>query len=395
MKLVIDHLDSVTDWVVNSPSAISENDFEYYVAGLNSKSLLIKFDSSDTEKTATKVFSTSIDVADYDSLVLSVWSKNKKNQIYRKASDFVYKIKINDTDEYYLPFFETMTDVTIGIEEITEITQIVITALHEDNDYIIISEMIAEKEESSLDVLDSVKEHIDYFFNSMYGDGINIGNASGTAGNNYIDIPENPPWAERYAVILIKEGSIEETHQISDCDGERFYFASNHDGELLLNNFTSSAVVYLTFPCYKNPGQEDIRLPGVAIWGIDPDSKLSDAKLGVEVDTYSVTNDNFKERQLGQILSYTVLLDLESHNAELIMFMAKVVRRFIARESLWINGRRHYIFFAGPPIEQKPTLGIDIIPKMQYSISVDLRENIYNRVTVPKTTAINLQIFSN
>lgn len=395
MKQVIDHLISITDWTINSPSTISENEFQDYIAGLNSKSLLIKFDAADTTKTATKVFTTPFDVTDYDTLVFSVWSKSLGKQIYNKASDFNYKIKINGTDEYYMPIYDTMSDVSIGIEDVTSITQIEITALHTQEDYIVISEMIAEKEEASFDILTSIKEHVDYFIEEEYGDGISIATGvTGTVGNDFIEIGNDPSYIGRYAVIKIVEGANEETHQILDSDGEKFHFNSNYDGKTLLNSFTS-ATIYITFPCYFNPGQGEVRLPGIAIWGIAPEPKLTDGKLYTKVDTYSVTNDNFKERTIGLMLSYTVLLDLESYNTELIEKMAQVIRKLIARESLWINGRYHYTFFAGAPVEQKPTLGIDIIPKMQYSMTVDIRENIHDRITVPKTSVIDLDIFIN
>jgi hypothetical protein len=392
MKQVIDNLDDMTGWVVNSPSVISENEFKDYIAGLNNKSLLIKFDENDSIKTATKTFSSPIDVANYDTLVFSVWSKNKGKQIYNKANDFNYKIKINSTDEYYMQIYETMSDISIGIEEITEITQIQITALHEEEDYIIISEMIAEKEEPAYDILYAVKEHIDYYIDDQYGDGISIATGiTATIGNKYIDLNDNPFFIGRYTVVKLKEGATEEIHQIQDNDGSRFYFNSNYDGKIIQNTFTS-AVVYITFPCYFNHSQLEIRLPGIAIWGITPETKLTDAKLYTKIDTYNVNNDNFKGRQIGQILVYTILIDMESYSIELLEKMSQVVRNFIARESLWINGRRHDIFFSSIATEQKPALGFDIIPKIQYSLTVEIRENINDRVTMPKTSVIDLQV---
>ena len=392
MKQVIDNLISITDWTVNAPSTISENEFKDYIAGLNSKSLMIKFDKNDSVKTATKTFSSPFDVTNYDTLVFSIWSKNKGKQIYNKASDFNYKIKIDSTNEYYIQIYETMSDVSIGIEDVTEITQIQITALHNEEDYIIISEMIAEKEESAYDVLNAVKEHIDYYIDNEYEDGISIASSiTATSGNNYIDIAGNPFFIGRYTVIKIKEGSIEEIHQIHNNNGSRFFFNSNYNGKTIQNTFTN-ATIYIIFPCYFNHGQLEIRLPGIAIWGISPESKLTDAKLYTEIDTYSVNNDNFKGRQIGQILVYTILIDIESYSTELLEKLAQVVRKFIARESLWINGRRHDIFFSGTSIEQRPTIGIDIIPKIQYSMTVEVRENINNRVTMPKTSVLNLQV---
>ena len=142
-KIVIDHLTSATGWVVNSPSTITVQEFPEFIAGLNSTSLQIKFDSTDGTRTAVKTFGTPFDVTNYNTLVFSVWSRDKWANTFSQASDLQYKIKINDTAEYYFPVYKTFTNVNIGIESITSITKIEITPTHAETDYLIISEMIA------------------------------------------------------------------------------------------------------------------------------------------------------------------------------------------------------------------------------------------------------------
>lgn len=389
MKLQIDTLSSVTGWTVNSPSTISANSIKEYIAGFNSSSLLIKFSENDSVKTAEKTF-TAIDVTDYESLVFSVWSQQKGiNQAYTKPADFSYKITLNDTQEFYFQVYDTFTDVTIGIEDVTSISKIKITALHTDTDYLIISEMIAEKEEVPLDILLATKEHIDYYMaRSFYlsSNGLLIGTLSAVEDDVSVSI-NNPIFLDRYGVIKIDDGVNSETHQIEDNDGQTFQLNANFDGPEILNDYTA-ANVYLQFPCLINPQQDEIRLPGVSIWGIVPEFILRGGKLDIIRDSFSVDGTS-KERVEGQIQNYKILIDCESRSQELINIMTSVVRQFIAREFMWINGRRHDIYFDGSPVENIPGNGIDYIPRVQYSISIEVKENINQRQSVAATTTIN------
>jgi hypothetical protein len=152
------------------------------------------------------------------------------------------------------------------------------------------------------------------------------------------------------------------------------------------------ATVYLQFPTWINPRQDDIRLPGLAIWGVTPEPILRGSKLDILRDSFLSDGSESKQRVEGQILRYAILIDCESRSDELIDIMTRVVRVLAAGEKLWINGRKHDIYFTGTPIELRPTQGIDIISKIQYSIDVEVKENINDRQAVPTTTTINTTI---
>lgn len=390
MKLNIDALDSVTDWVVNAPSTISEITEKTFIAGLNAKSLLIKFDSSDTVKTATKTFGTPIDVSSYDTLVFSIWSqKYGVAKQYIKPSTFSYKIDIDGVREFYIPVWGSFSDIEIGIEDVSQITKIQITALHTKTDYIIISNMVAEKQEIELDILTAVKEHVDYWIEQVHGDGLLLGTVSATAGDTSITMT-NPTFLDRYGVVKIDDSVNNETHQVEDNNAGAFQLNDNFDGDQMVNAF-ANANVYLQYPSFINPGQREIALPGISIWGIDVNPVLRGAKLDIIRDSFLVSGGS-KERVEGQIYSYPVLLNVESRSQELIMNMSKAIRRFIALESLWVNGRRHDIFFNGPAVESESQSGIDYIPHVQYGLSVEIKEKLNDRVSVPETTTIDTTV---
>lgn len=385
MKLIIDHLTDLSGWVVNAPSTIQEITEKKYLAGLNDKSLLITFDKADTVRTATKTFGTPFDVTDYETLVLNIWSQTKGfNKTYIKPSDFAYKINIDGIKEYLIPVYEVFNDIQIGIEDITQINQIVITPLFTETDSIIISEMVAEKEEMEFDVLSSAKETIDYYFDNAFGNGLLIGTCTANPGDSEITI-SNPEFLDRYGVIMINDGVNSEIHQVDDNNGNLFRLNSNFDGIDIINPFVN-ANVYLQYPTFINPGQNEIMLPGVSIWGITPEPILRGAKLDIERDSFEPTGKS-KERAEGQYYKYSILMTLESRSQEQISLMAKEIRKFIAGESLWINGRRHDIYFTGQPNELPVNSGgIDYIPQIQYSLDVEFKENINPRVAVPVTT---------
>lgn len=391
MKLQIDPLSSVTGWTITAPSTITQNGFSQYVAGLNTNSLMIKFDSSGG-RVATKTFGTPFDVTNYESLVFSIWSRSKGfDKQYLKPADFAYKIQIDATHEYYIPVWSTFSDITIGIEDVTSITQIKITALHTDTDYIIISEMVAEHEEIPYDILYAFKETLDYMVLQTYSYGVNIGTINTTAGDTSITFTTRPNYLNRYGVVYISDGVNSETHQVADNDAETFQLNDNYDGSAILNTF-AGATVYLQFPVYINPKQDDIRLPGMAIWGIEPTPIFRGGKLDILRDSFLVSDSSSKERIEGQILNYPILVDCESRSDELIDIMTRFVRFLAAGEFIWINGRKHHIIFTGAPTELRPTQGIDIISKVQYSIDVEVKENINSRQAVPVTSTITTTV---
>lgn len=393
MKLVIDNLDSSTGWVVNSPSTIQEIQFKNLIAGLNTKSLQIIFDSADVVRTATKTFSTPYDVTDYETLVFNIWSEKKGySGLYIKPSDFSYKIDIDGVTEFYIPAYESFSDIEIGIEDVAQITQIKITPLHSDTDTIVISEMVAEKEEIPLDILEAVKEHVDYFIELDQGSGIQIGTVTAAPGDTSITL-SNPDYLDRYGVVLIDDGVNNETHQVEDNNAGVFQLNDNFDGNTIINTFTVSPVLLL-FPVFINPGQYEIRLPGVSIWGIEPEPILRGGKLDTQRDTWQASGES-KERTEGQILKYSILITCESRSQKLIDIMTRAIRKLIARESLWINGRRHDISFTGLPNELPGnTAGIDYIPQVQYSLDVEVKENIYDRQAVQPVSTQNITVES-
>lgn len=393
MKLNIDSFTSLTGWNINSPSVIALNEFPEYIATLqNNVSLIAQFKTADTVKTLIKTF-TSIDITEYEILTFSIWSQTKGKQNYSKnqIEDFNYKIKINDTDEYYLPVYETFTDVNINVKNVTSIDRIEITALYPGDDTIILSEMIVELEELPIDLLKEVKSHLEFYLNRNAGKGILLGSISVVAGETEIPTGDYD-YLDRYAVILIDDGNNSETHQIATMD-DNISLATlndNFEGNTILHNYTD-ADIYITFPVYINPDERNIRLPGLCVWGVTADPILRTGKLDHFIESYK-TDGAMTERIEGQVWKYLILLDCEARASSLIAIMTKAVRNFVGNEVVWINGRRHEIDFNGAPTEARVSQGIDIIPKVQFQITIEVIEQLAQAEDLVETTDITSNI---
>ncbi len=381
---------SAAGWVVNSPSTIETQTYPNFISGLNSSSLQIMFDSADTVKTATKTFS-AVDVTDQKTLILSIWSRNMWRQDYNKQDDFVYKIKLNATSEFFLPVYKTFTHIEIGIEDLTSIDRIVITALHSETDYIIISEMVTEKEIIPLDILEELELDIEKRVNNKYVDGILVGTLStGTTGDTTIIFDSIPDFVDSYAVVKLKDGSGEEIVHLGDRSANTFNLMPYEGIDGALQNDYTTASIYLQFPVFLNPNEIDIRLPGIALWGISGTAILRVGKLDIRLDTFTTTD--IQQRPDLQIYDYPVQIDCQARNYELIDKMARVVRELLGGEKLYINGRKHRIRFDGPAVEQRPEVGFDIIPKLQYNILIEVSENIAERKSVNLLSAVSVDV---
>ena len=393
MKLKIEDFTSLTGWNINSPSVIALNEFPEYIASLNySTSLIAQFKSADTTKTLIKTFS-AIDITDYEILTFSIWSETKGKQQYGRniSTDFNYKIKINSTDEYYLPVYNSFTDVNINVKDITSIDRIEITALYPGDDTIILSEMLVELEELPIDLLEEVKSHLEYYLTRNVGKGILLGTISVAAGETEIPTGDYN-YLDRYAVILIDDGNNSETHQIAIMD-DNISLATindNFDGSQILNTYVD-ADIYITFPVYINPDERNVRLPGLCVWGITADPILRTGKLDNFIESYK-TDGSMTERKEGQVWDYLILLDCEARASSLIAVMTKAIRDFIGNQSFWLNGRKNEIDFNGAPTETRPPQGIDIIPKVQFQMTIEVIEQLAQAEDLVKTIDITSNI---
>lgn len=388
MKLQLDSASSLTGWNITAGSSLSLNDFPDKVAGINNKSILAFFSSTDTTKVLLKSFA-AVDVSEWDTLVMSLGSKNYGKDNFDDLV-FYYKIRINGTAEYYLPIKSTFTDINIALDGVSSLDRIEIEALHGEDDYIWLSEIVLEKENVTIDMMNAVKEHIEYELEDLLGEGIDLGLVSGSEGDISLQSPD-APYIEQYAVVKITDGVNEEVHQIDDIDQiGGLTFMSTYDGKSLKYSYTDADLI-LTFPVSVNPDERDIKIPGIVIWGFVPTPIYRTGKLDINIDAYK-TDGTFIQSSEGQLMTIPIQIDCEARQASLLDYCARAVRFWLEKETVWVNGRFHELDWDSPAIETQPPTGIDIIPKVQYNLYIETQELFAKRETLSPAGAAEISV---
>ena len=387
MKTVIDNITETTGWSASGGATVhGVNQIKEYIAGNNSASMIFGFNgiNSYIEKSYSE------DVTDYDELVLWVMSVRKGISAYRYASDFIYKIDFGG-DEYYLYTRDEFSWIKIDISNINSISRLRITALHSNSDYLVLSYFIAVKNVFPLDIYQGIKEQIEYERDTFHTSNL-IGTFSGSEGNNYIEFPDHVPYIERYSVIKIDDGSNNETHIIKEeVANHKFYLGELYDGELLLHDYTN-ANVYLLYAVEFGTTQKEIILPGITVWGFAPEKETITNELDTDLEQVDVSG-TFHEKQVGSYFRWPLLIDCECKDSwELLGDISNIVRKFLSKKLVWINGRKGYIDFDGSSIEMYPTEAFNIVPKVQYPAFTIVREDVYQGESLPATSTLDINV---
>lgn len=400
MKTTIDNFSSTTGWTTGLGAAVhGVNQVPEYVAGLNSQSLVFSFNGLGgwAEK------SIAMDISKYEEVTFHLWSRNKKKAgwDFQLSADFVYKIDFGTGVEYLVPTFQGFMPVTLDISALTTpITRVRITALHPDTDYLIVSEMVAVRDEIPADLFIGIKEHVDNAMAEEYGrtkfknsagdwiegvasKGIPIGIVSGNAGDSDILFTGPLPFVEKYSVIRIDDGVNSEVHQVMDNDELEFHFNTNYDGSALVNTFVS-AVVYLVLPCVFGTSESEITLPGIALSGMASEEVQETNKEDTVRDTFT-PGDSVKSRQTSVPYQYRVFFDCNSRHDSVLAMMSKVVRAILSKEFVWVNGKKIEIAAEGPGEYFGPDSELPIIPKIQLRALCEIREEVWRREDLVKT----------
>lgn len=389
MKTVIDNIISTTGWSGSGGASIHGlSGFKEFSAGNNSTSLIVKFDglNSYVEKTY------SADISDYDEIILWVSSRNLGKKFYRSIDEYSYKIDFGDSSkEFYLPVNDEFYYVRIKADFDT-ITRMRITALTATTDYLILSYFIASKTILPLDIFQGVKEQIEYYRDDRVTFKT-IGTITGSTDDTNIEFSAPVPYLDRYAVIKIDDSINSEIHGLISREGNKYTFSQAYDGTALLHDYTD-ATVYLYYPVEFGTSEKDIVFPSITVWGFTPERQLITNELDNIVDSVKVSDDTYQERQVGQYLDWLVLIDCTCKEEwEVIGELSEIVRKVIGKKVVWVNGRKCYIDYSAAPTIKEPTDSFDIIPEVQYSAHISIREELFNEQTLYKTTTINVDAF--
>ena len=130
-------------------------------------------------------------------------------------------------------------------------------------------------------------------------------------------------------------------------------------------------------------------LPGITITGFSPTEIFRAGKTEQLEDTFDAVNETIQSRVRPTDFEYLVTIDCESRYDELLAYMSKIVRAMIANELIWVNGKKIDVMPEGSPAFIEPTEGYNQIPKIQYLMRLEIKEEIASRVTFVKTVTNN------
>lgn len=391
MYLEVDKLNTITGWTsdgtITAYGLVSE---ESFIANNNTNALIIKIPEGNLNKYITKAI-TAVDVTNYNELILHIWSRNKKQSSIFDQSNYNYKLVINSTKSYYIPIIANeRNEVTIDISDVSSITKIEFIALHNDEDYIIVSSLCVVDEEIPLDIFKGVVASLEAEYEKWYSAGKipEIGTISTAVNDTYISFASNNyNFAERYTLFRIAGDSVEH-HHIIQHDEKKFYFSDLYDGSKIKYAHTNKKV-YIRFPALYGRHNLESIVPAFVIWGITPEMVKRGTDLDNIYDT-SVDTDVMKIRREGKLLRFTMLVHCQAFNYEIIAIMSKMVRNVLAQNHIWVNNREYEIRFVGIPTEIEPIQPYEMIPSIQYQFEIDYREENFDRSTLVPVTATNV-----
>jgi hypothetical protein len=391
VKIAIDNFVTTDGWTTDgTASAYALNTIQEYIADLNDSSLILKFPSGNLNKYIEKAISPAITITGYTEIVFYIWSRNKSGYDFKTTSDYNYKINLGGSD-YYVPIYPGFNCVVIYTTADT-VNKIKITALHDDEDYILLSEMNAIKEDFPLDIYEGLKAQFESEIERVYADGILIGTVTCKAGDQKIKLTADD-YLDRFAVIKIKDGTHSEIHQLWEFDEATAKFTSLYDGKFILYDYTDASL-YLQLPVEFMNTEKEMIIPSIVIYGLTAERVWRGAALEDIED--SVTDAGASIRREGAIEKFYVNVHCYARQAEILSFLTRVVRHVVNKQALWVNGAYYEMNYEGTVSDVDPNQVYDLVPQMIYQISAEIKEEMFDRViAVPITdTSIDITIES-
>jgi hypothetical protein len=348
---------------------------------------MIKFPAGNLNKYILKTISPTINVTGYGEIVFYIWSRNRASSSYLSIADYSYSINCGGS-EYYIPVYPGFNCVVIGSASVS-VDKIRITALHNDEDYICISEMNAVKEDFPLDIYSGIKEAVEQELEVSYPYGRLIGTTSCLVSAKSI-VVSSDEFLDRFAVIVIRDGVHSETHQIWEFEEGSMKFTSLYDGEGMLNAY-AGANVYLQFPVEYMAIEKEMIIPSIVLYGLNAERLWRGSSL--EDITDSMTSAGASIRREGALEQFTVNIHCYARHSEIMAFLTRAVRHIINKQALWINGFYYEMAYEGTVSDIDPNQVYDLVPQMIYQIGVEIREEMYSRVSAVKITDTNINVY--
>ncbi len=374
MNQVIDALASTSGWVgTGSVTASALNQNKDYIVGYQAGSVVFHFPSGSNGERITKTI-TSIDVTSFDTLVFHVWSRNRRRGQYRSPSDCSYKLGLGGGKEFYFRTHLTFAAEILDISGVDSISEITFEAAHDDDDYLIVSYMVASTPDLPRDLYDGMIAALNNAFDHEFPSGIPVGTATFAAGASAVVISGAADYLWRYTVIEFDDGANQETHQIMEADQNGVVFGPLYNGKTTVNAMTD-ATVYLKIPPEAYRIEEEAAMPGFTLFGMEPQPIRRHNDAVRFFHTY--TDTGVVEETEGLIFDWPVNIDLYCRNEELMAAASRVIRRVMAEHRIFVNGFVFEFDAGEPPSEILPVDAVDSIPNLTYTVTLEVKEQTW------------------
>lgn len=392
MKIAVELFTGTSGWTWNGGAGftVTLNAHPEFIADRLPNSCIFHIPAGSLGKTFQKTVNVPTVAAGYPEIVFNVWSRGKRSDTFKKYSDFFYQVSFdNGAHSYYFPTWPKFGDVTIAPAG-TPVTTIIFTVLHNDEDWLVLSDMIGVIDESPLDILNAIQNDLALQSVAQYPLGFPTGDTiTANLGDQTVTFQGNHDFLGRYRLV----GFGGETHIIEEWEEGRATFKTSWDGASVKANQVA-APVYVQFPVSITLGETDLLLPVIALDAMHPEPVLRTSGVQRVADTFAASGAAqdaaaFLERQEDMLLSFPILIDVEAQEYELLARANRIVRAFLAQYGTWINGRKHDFLFDNPPTDVEPDSVNETLPKTQYVLDIVARETVASRQALARFVNFN------
>lgn len=380
MKWPVDACDSVTGWSASIPGiTFSLTSYEEYIAEHFGNALLVTIPSGSRGQTFEKTV-TLTGASNVTHFVVTAWSRRRASPFYPTIDSYSYQMQTfgPGTGWYGFPVFPGVGPVTMHpvVWGGNGTRTFRFKVNHDDADVLLLSAAYLVSTELPLDILTGIKAEIEYWRDTRYAQDRYVCDVEGLQGAKELVI-SSASFIDRYAVVTIwNDANDFETHQIDTIDGEKITFLSTYDGRSLTRDYdpATGGYLYLEFPVVYGTTEIEAAVPSIALWTMAPEPLLRTGLLASEVSAAMVTDDAWVRSREYMNMKFPVLIDITSRHNETLAFMSRFVRNFLSRGVVWINGARHNFVWSIPSRETLPTLPVETLPQVQYTLEVEVLE---------------------
>ena len=397
MTAVVDALASATGWSASGGAAVLPvNTYPDFCAGNQASSLVFSFAAGVTPGTQYVQKTVAFDASPYDDVVFSVASLRGNLRVpvakFDQQDDFLYQVDFGDGRAYLVPTWRSFSQVTIPVAAFgtTAVTRIRVTYLGDAADYLVVSWMVASKQDLPGDILTGVRDGLDAMATELFGRGIPVGTCTASAGDAQITLTGSYAMVQRYAVLYVYDpvnGS--ERHQLLEVNGPVGQLHSTFDGSAMLYAHTN-AQVYVAVTAQVGRTEQEPPLPGVVVTaaGTNP------AHLSHGFDTFvrcwgptgpAIQQEGRKQRFVVQLYAVGVQEGAKA-------YAAAVARRWLSRFKVWVAGHRLDFIWVDDSQPFEPGEPVELLPGEMYTVEVEVREDVWVMPTPPAVAGPSGQV---